>query len=190
MYWARLSSGPASEAAALVDLDEAVAEERASPEAHYFRGLHWLHRGNLPAAERDLVEAARLAPNDPRYLFGVLMLRIEQGSAKEHVRSSVPALQATERLEPVARSATQLRVLALIHDDIGEFDRALQLAQRALDLAPIDSFCLDTEAMVLFHLGRTREALEFQREAVAFLPEQAAAPEIVKHLSLLEAAAR
>ncbi|MEI9937549.1 MAG: hypothetical protein WDO69_10050 [Pseudomonadota bacterium] len=190
LYWARLSSGQASDAAAVADLDAAVAQNPASPEAHYFRGLHWLHRQQLATAERDLVEAARLAPNDPRYLLAVVMLRNEQSPAEERVHSGDPVMQAAEPLARVARSPMQLRVLALIYDELGQFDRALELAQRAVALAPIDSWCLDTEAQILNHLGRTQEALEVQRAAVAFLPEDAAAPEIVKRLSLLEAAMR
>jgi Flp pilus assembly protein TadD len=189
VYWARLSSGGASEAAALLDLDAAVAGSPASAEPRYFRGSYWLHRRQLPAAERDLVEAARLAPSDPRYLFGVLMLRIEQSKAEERVHLGDPIMQAAEPLALVARSATQLRVLALLYDHLGQFDRALELVQRAVAVAPIDSLCLDAEAQILTHLGRLHEALGVQRAAVAFLPENAAAPEIVKHLSLLEAAA-
>jgi len=190
LYWARLSSGPATEAAAARDLDVAVTEAPGSAEARYFRGLHWLHRQRLPAAETDLVEAVRLAPNDPRYLFGVLMLRITQSKATEHVQTGDPIMQAAEPLVAVARSPAQLRVLALVHDDLGQLDRALELAQRAVSLAPIDPSSLDAEAQILNHLGRTKDALDVERAAVAFLPENTAAPEIVERLNELEAAAR
>jgi len=190
LYWARLSSGPTSELAARLDLDAAIAEAPESPESHYFRGLYWLHRQNLPAAERDLLEAARLAPSDPRYLLGVLMLRIRQSPATGHVLLGDPVTKAAEPLARVARSPVQLRTLALVHDDLGDFERALELAQRAAKLAPIDSWCLDTEAQVLTHLGRTKDALDVQRAAVAFLSDSAAAPEIVQRLTELEAAAR
>jgi tetratricopeptide (TPR) repeat protein len=189
VYWARLSSGKASEAAALLDLDAAVAGSPASPEPRYFRGSYWLHRQKLAAAEHDLLAAVRLAPSDPRYLFGVLVLRLEQSKADEHVHLGDPVMQAAEPLAVVARTPAQLRVLALIYDDLGQFERALELAQRAVAVAPIDSACLDAEAQILTHLGRLHEALAVQRAAVAFLPESTAAPEIVKHLSLLEAAA-
>jgi len=167
-----------------------VTEAPGSAEARYFRGLHWLHRQRLPAAETDLVEAVRLAPNDPRYLFGVLMLRITQSKATEHVQTGDPIMQAAEPLVAVARSPAQLRVLALVHDDLGQLDRALELAQRAVSLAPIDPSSLDAEAQILNHLGRTKDALDVERAAVAFLPENTAAPEIVERLNELEAAAR
>ena len=187
LYWARLSSKAANEAA-LQDLNAAVAEAAGTPEAHYYRGLHWLHLKNLPAAERDLLEAARLAPQDPRYLLGVLALRIEQSPTTARVQAGDPILQAADALEPVAQSPTQLRVLALIHDDQAQFERALELSERAVALAPIDPACLDTEAQILSHLGRKREALDVQRAAFAFLPDAAVAPEIAAHLRALEAA--
>jgi len=190
LYWARLSSGLSAEIDAVRDLDAAVAQAPGSPEAHYFRGLHWLYRRKSSAAERDLLEAARLAPSDPRYLFGVLKLRIAQLPPGERARLGDPVMQAVEPLAPVARTATELRTLAMIYDDLGQYERALEFAQRALALAAIDSACLDTKAGILSHLGKNQEALEAQRAAVAFLPEDAAAPAIVEHLRLLEAAAR
>ena len=190
VLWARLTppSGALSQAARL-DLDEAVSET-GSAEAHYFRGLYWLHRRQLAAAEADLVNAARLAPSDSRYALGVLALRIEQSPAAEHVHAGDPIMQAAAPLVRVADSAFQLRTLALIYDDVGEPEQALALAERAVALAPIDSFCLDTEARVLSHLGRVGEALSLERSAVAFLPESAAAPQILQRLREYEALAR
>jgi tetratricopeptide (TPR) repeat protein len=188
ILWSRLSPAEgAAGMAAEVDLQAAVAEAPESPEARYYRGLHWLHRKQLGAAERDLLEAARLAPQDPRFLLGVLMLRIAQAPQSDaRVHPGDAIAQAAAPLAGLANSAMQLRVLALVYNDLGDHEQALGFARRASALSPIDSLSLDTEAQVLSSMGRNQEALELQRSAVAFLPEGVDAADIFNHLRVYE----
>ncbi len=192
ILWSRLSpTNGGTEMAVKLDLDTAVTEAPDAPGGYYYRGLYWLHRGQLAAAEHDLLEAARLAPEDPRFLLGVLILRIQQSDQTDaHVHPGDAITQAAAPLVNVATSAMQLRVLALVYNDLGDHERALGFARRATALAPIDSLSLDAEAQVVSSLGRDQEALELQRSAVAFLPEGGDAPDIFKHLQAYEGRAR
>ncbi len=186
ILWSRLSpkGGPA-EVAAQQDLDAAVREAPDSPDGYYYRGLFSLHHQQLANAETDLVKAVQLAPTDPRYLTGVVELRLKQALQKKN-GSAGPIKEALEPLAAVATSAVQFRVVALIYNQLGQHEKALPFAQHATALAPIDSDCLDVEAQVLSSLGRNHEALQSQRAAVAFLPEGAAAPGILKRLKTYE----
>ncbi len=192
ILWSRLSpTHGAAEMAAKLDLDTAVSEAPDAPAGYYYRGLYWLHRGQLPAAESDLLEAARLAPKDPRFLLGVLILRIKQSQqARVEVHPGDAITQAAAPLTSVATSALQLRALALVYSDLGDQELALGFARRASALSPIDSFSLDVEAQVVSRLGRNQEALEIQRAAVAFIPEGVEAPDILAHLQTYEGRAR
>ncbi len=146
-------------AAAKRDLDEAVAEAPKSAEAHYFRGLFWAAQHRFDSAADDLLTAARLAPDDPRYLLGVLTLRAQQQlPSTGHVHAGDPVMQAAEPLAKVARSPLQFRALATVYYDLGELERALVYVQRSVALAPIDAFNLDVEALILHALGCTPEA--------------------------------
>ena len=188
VLWARLSPWEGAQgAAAKRDLDEAVTEAPSSAEAHYFRGLYWAAQHRFDAAADDLLAAARLAPNDPRYLLGILTLRAQQQPPTEHVHAGDPVMQAAEPLGQVARSPLQFQALARVYYDLGDLQQALAYAERGVALAPIDSFNLDAEAQILNALGRTQEAVDHERSAVAFLPEGIAAPQLAKRLSEYEA---
>jgi tetratricopeptide (TPR) repeat protein len=182
ILWARLPSESKDSVIARRELDEAIAEAPESAEAHYFRGLYWLKQNQLLAAERDLLAAAGLEPSNPRYLLGVLMLRVRQSPAAARVHEGDAIMQAVLPLAKSAKSSVELRVLAEVYRDLGQLDRALEYAQRATALAPIGSAELDTEAEVLSDLGRLEEALRVQRLAVAFLPERANGARILGHL--------
>ena len=162
VLWARLSPWQgASGAAAQRDLDEAVAEAPTSAEARYFRGLYWAHQERFDAAEADLVAATRLAPDDPRYLLGVVTLRAAQHSASAgNVQAGDSVTQAAEPLAKLARSPLQFRALALIYADLGQLEQALTYAKRSVALSPIDSSSLDVEAQIMSALGQMQEAAE------------------------------
>ena len=99
-------------------------------------------------------------------------------------------MQAAEPLGRVARSPLQFQALARVYYDLGDLQQALAYAERGVALAPIDSFNLDAEAEILNALGRTQEAVDRERSAVAFLPEDTAAPQLTKRLSEYEARLR
>lgn len=188
VLWARLSSwqGDAGKLAKL-DLDEAVKGAPKSAEARYFRGLCWLRARNFAAAEADLLGAEALAPNDPRYLLATLALRVEeQRLSKDPLHAREAVLKAAQALTPVARTPLQLEALAATYLGFGQPAIALPFAERASQLAPIDSSLLDTEARALAALGRTSEALNVERAAIAFVPEAADAATLFSHLQEYE----
>ena len=68
-----------------------------------------------------------------------------------------------------------------------DLEHALELLQRADRLAPDQFFIVDSLAWALFRLGRTEEALQNIRRAVALVPSPEA--EILEHYGDIAAAA-
>jgi tetratricopeptide (TPR) repeat protein len=99
-------------------------------------------------------------------------------------------MEAAAALAKVASSPLQLGVLAIIYCDVGQLELALDYAKRAVALAPIDTWVLETEATILNELGRVEEALSVQRAAVAFLPEDDDGKAVLRRLSAYEERAR
>jgi tetratricopeptide (TPR) repeat protein len=191
VLWARLSARGAKDGlAARRDLDEAVTEASSSAEARYFRGVYWLNQNQLAAAETDLVAAAQLTPTDPRYLLGVLLLRIKQSPEHAPLRTGDPVMLAAAPLTKLASSPLQLRALALVYRGLRQLDIALEYARRAVQLDPIGSPELEAEAQILNDLGRVEEAVAAQRSAVAFLPESEDGAEPLRRLHEYELRAR
>src|SRR5262249_3697092 len=142
----------------------------SSPEPHYLRGLFWLARDNLFAAEQELGAATRASPNEPRFLLATLWLRRKQYESSSSTDVS-PVSDAAERLGRVARTPNELNGAADMLRATSKLDEALPLAQRAAALAPFDPEILDTYANILFDLGRVSEAVEVQTAAVSFMDE-------------------
>jgi tetratricopeptide (TPR) repeat protein len=174
VLWGRLASrGGDGSRIADAQFDIAVREAPQSAEAHYFRGVSALKQRRFADAEHSLLLATQLAPNDPRYLLAIVLLRAEQrADPNGRVQPGDTVMQAALPLVPVANSPMQLRILAEIYRDLPDLPKALAFAERAVALNPIGSSELDTEASLLDDLGRFDEALHSQRAAVAFLPEK------------------
>ena len=191
VLWARLSSlDGESGAAAERDLDEAVREAATSPDTHYFRGAFLLKKEHFDEAESELSQAVSLAPSEPRYLHGLLSLRIAQLPKNPHLHAGDPVVELAARLARVARSAVEFYSLALVSFDSGDRSAALGFAERAVQLDPIDSRLLDGKAQVLAGLGRFQQAAETERSALAFLPDGESAPQYGKRLKTYERRAR
>ena len=93
---------------------------------------------------------------------------------------------AVENLARVAQTPTQLIVVAAALGEFGQPERGLTFAKRAEKLSPIDYRVLDVTAALVAALGRVDEAVRIQRQAVAFVPENANAPEVLEHLRRYE----
>jgi Tfp pilus assembly protein PilF len=139
-----------------------------------------LRRNELALAAVDLETAVRLAPEDPRFLLGLAVLRSKQ--AKE--ASTAPDFGDLEtRLVKRAQSGfhfAALAELALLRQDMAV---ALERAQRAVSLSPVHSTVLDVYAVVLAGVGRPNDAVAVEERAIAFLPDGGNASVLTKHLA-------
>ncbi|MES1179180.1 MAG: hypothetical protein ABUL62_33000 [Myxococcales bacterium] len=188
VLWGRLASNTEEHApSADGQFEAATREAPQSAEAHYFRGISALKAHRLAAAEASLLRAAQLAPDDPRYLLAVVLLRAEQrANTKQRVQAGDAVMQAALPLVRVASTAMQFRILAMIYRELPDLPSALAFSQRAVALNPIGSRELDTEATVLSDLGRFDDAVRSERAALAFLPENMEDQEILAHLRSYE----
>jgi Tfp pilus assembly protein PilF len=185
LLWARLTRwGGKDDAVAKRDLDEAVAEAPGAAEPHHWLGLYALSHGDVGTAERELGEAVRQAPRDPRYRLAMLLLR-----TKSHPHGETDVIDAIQGLSDVAETAFQLRIVAEADRQLRRTDAALAFARKAYALASIDPQVLDTYAAVLFDLNQFEEAAMMQRKAVACLPEDVNQSEFSKRLQTYEARA-
>jgi tetratricopeptide (TPR) repeat protein len=197
LLWARLSSWKGQAArVAEADLDAAVAAAPKLVDAWYYRAIFRYRLGRVADAEADLAVAARLVPDDPRVLFAILATKL--GEAKWGNPYEVGGnpydvdrdRALVDHLARVAESATQLRYVAQLMNDREEIARGLDYARRAMAIAPIDPFVLDTYSMLLANSDHVAEAIEQQQRAISFLPDGVRAPELFEHLKLYEDALR
>jgi tetratricopeptide (TPR) repeat protein len=133
-------------------LDEALAEDTASPSAQY--ALAKLFDKVDVNALRDAVKAR---PNDWR---GWLALGEVAPAAEKET-----ALRKAVELNPLSAAACNALAWQLVTSDRAK--EALPLANRALDLAPWDANIVDTLAEIAARLGRCAEALQLEKRAVA-----------------------
>jgi tetratricopeptide (TPR) repeat protein len=188
LLWARLSPWQGeSQALARADLDQAVAGAPALADAHYFRGLFALKTEALSDADRELETAARLSPNDPRFLLALVALRFEQAKRDPLRKHGAALVEAVEHLASCASSATELRIVAEFFRRQKQLQQAREFAERAVARAPLDALALDTYAAILDDLGQVDDAIEAQRKAIAFFNEGLDSPVLLEHLHSYEA---
>jgi tetratricopeptide (TPR) repeat protein len=187
----------------LIDKDPKAAQPLA------LRGKIYLAQRDFAHAEPDLVKAIELDPNlEPAYLLLAQLYvaankqdqAIEKLNAFVAKNNDVPALLQLaliqERLKhfEAARDAYEkllsvnpnfapaLNNLAIIYSDqLGQLDKAYNLAQKAREIAPNEPHTADTLGWISFKKGDYSEALRALQEAAAKLPDQ---PEIQYHLGM------
>lgn len=156
--------------------DNAVKLLPDKPEWLYRRGVVRSYNGDLEGAARDLADAAQRLRNtavvQARYADVLRMLgRLEEAKA-----AWTQAI-ASEANQPQGVQWAASRVgLAQTLLDLGEYERALELATAALELSPMSKHAHYTRGLALRELGRDEEAkIELVRGMDAF-PEFPADP--------------
>jgi tetratricopeptide (TPR) repeat protein len=179
LLWARLLPWkPATADRVRAELDEALRKEPGSPEVHFERSLFFTFTERLDDAQQELTAALQMRPDEPRYLFGqILLLRTRAALGAGGGRAEIPK-ELFDRLARVASSATELNEVAWSLATHGRADEALPYSERAIRLDPLCWNCQDTQAFVLFEKGRLEEALRASDRAVSILPEKVEAPGI------------
>ncbi|MGH8495475.1 MAG: tetratricopeptide repeat protein, partial [Gammaproteobacteria bacterium] len=149
-------------------------ELQPTREAYSNMGTMYFYLGDLDAAADMYREAVELAPEDHR-LWGNLAdaYNAAEGRESEALDAYRTAIRLAEaQLEVNPANVATLSPLAHYYANIGEADRARELIQQALALAPGDIYVRYDEALVYARLGETERALSAIEKAVGagYLP--------------------
>ncbi len=141
----------------------------------YYRACAAKQEGDVEEQKKNLDEAILANSDDIDVL--IAMFHLPNASA-EHRRGTIKRIEriAEDLEQQIKRFPDQARgynnYAWLIANTTGDFSRALQYAQQAVDLADPSSLPghLDTLARCLFALGKLDEAIEQQQRAVELEP--------------------
>ncbi len=152
------------------NLEQAIGHyeraQEAAPAGGRVARLAMMHlrAGRPEKAEALLDEYLAQHGDDPE----VLQARGDLYTSQGRDAAATEAYKAVLERDPAATSA--LNNLAWVMRK-REPEEALRYAEHAVDLQPGDPRVIDTLAMVLLELGRSGQAVERMREAVALAPE-------------------
>lgn len=153
-----------------------TVHEQTIPHESYLAGLkqleRWDKRVSLDSAIGSFEQAVRA---DSEFALGFSALG-EAYWAKYRLDQNTHSLEAAERnCRRAAELNTQLpaiyATLALLHNGKGQYDLALQEAQQALKLAPLDPDALLAQATIYASMGRQAEAESTYKKAAALRPQ-------------------
>ena len=172
------------------ELDAALSIDRQAPEVLLRSAMLAMRQKDFDLAKVELDAALAAAPNDPRTLFGQLLLHDVRAAAAGAPAPPDDAALATtvERLSRCATSASQLDALAWRRLERGRVDDALAFSERALRADPLCWGCQDTYAMILLQRGKVDEALAASDRALALAPERASISGLLDHRRRIEKA--
>lgn len=122
-------------------LRDAVAGDPGLWEAHYNLGILLADKGDLNAAERELAESAKLAPNAEDVAVALAEVRRRQGDAT----GAIDALQPFVKQYPDAKVAPIALVAALREG--GKVKEAIEQGQRVLVYHSSDPYALSELAL-------------------------------------------
>ena len=124
------------------------------------KALKALNDNKLDQAEKDLDEAAKLAPNHPDvlYLQGVVYLR------KGNFAKAQTALETASQLDP--NNARALSALGMAYADEGKYQQALPVLQHSLQLEPGAWDAHWTLAKAYYHNAQYDDALKESQQAL------------------------
>lgn len=127
-------------------MEEAIKADGGLWEAHYDLGVLYAEAGNLAAAERELDQAQKAAPNAEDVAVALAEVRRRRGDPA----SAIQALQAFVTAHPDAVAATTALMTALREG--GKVDAAIDLAHKVLVRRSQDPYVL--AELALAHLER------------------------------------
>ncbi|MEP7123415.1 MAG: hypothetical protein ABJE95_20985 [Byssovorax sp.] len=191
LLWARLRPWNQAMAAAVEqEIEEARLGDPSSPEIHFRRATFRLQRADFDGARRDLDFALAARPEEPRYLYGLLLWsRWRAQLSRASGAPPPPTDEIAGRLARFASSPMQLDSLASRYAALGRTSDAYAFAERAIALDPLCSACQDTYSLVLLQAGRLDQALAASRRALSLVPEdRPSAREITAHGKRIEEA--
>jgi len=132
---------PSGKERAIQLLRDAVAGDPGLWEAHYNLGVLLADKGDLKAAERELAQGAKLAPNAEDVAVGLAEVRRRQGDAS----GAIDALQPFVKQYPDAKVAPIALITALREG--GKVKEAIEQGQRVLTYHSSDPYALSELAL-------------------------------------------
>jgi tetratricopeptide (TPR) repeat protein len=124
-------------AKALADYDKAIQLDPAYVVPWHLRGVTWQAQKEYAKALADYERAVQLAGNAPyasTYYTALALLRAGCPDAK--IRDGDKALEAAKRAHGLARGPSEMAALAAAHAELGQFDKAVEWQEKAVDAAP------------------------------------------------------
>lgn len=191
LLWARLRPwNQASTRAVEQELEEAHARNPASPEAYFRRATFRLQLADFDGARRDFALALAARPDEPRYLYGLLLWCIWKADRSRASGGAAPETdEVAGRLARFAKTPAQLDLIASYYASHQRTSDAFAFAERAVSLDPTCSACQDTYSVVLLQAGQLDQALAASKRALALLPEdKPSAKKINAHRQMIEKA--
>jgi tetratricopeptide (TPR) repeat protein len=182
VLWAKLDDfdGPGYERAK-DRLDQARQAAPGDPEVSYWIGRLNARQGKLIQAAGFYWEARHVKPKEPRYLFALASVFLDDGAKslwwKEEREMHLE--EVMERLDDLAHTGRQLNAVAIYHLLTGDVSGAVDFSRRAREAAPDCWECFHTSAAVAFMAGDPARAKSFELGAVARLPDEEVAPEVL-----------
>lgn len=171
-------------------IEAALALEPRSVRARLMRARQHARAGDVDQAERELLEARKIAPEDPRCqlaLFELYAGRSERRGAPPRWRKEAEALLPAVRKHAAALEAENSLAwhLALW----GRAEEALPLALHAVEADPSCWECYDTLALVLAEKGALDKAVEVQLLAINLMPHGVTSDDVFARLRKYKEAA-
>lgn len=145
---------------------------------YYARGTAYERLKNWPAAEKDLLKANRLSPDQPLVLNYLGYSWIDQG---KNLRQGTRMIEKAVRLKPDDGYIVDSLGWALFKQ--GKYKLAVRYLERAVELKPQDPTLNDHLGDAYWHVGREREARFQWDQALSLNPEP---EEVVKIRAKLE----
>ena len=150
--------------------DAAIARIDAIESRHwsllFSRGIALERSRNWPRAEKDLLAALELSPNQPYLLNYLGYSWVDQGIKLDEARRMIErAVELRPRSGPIVDS------LGWALYRIGEFDGAVTQLERAVELEPLDPTVNDHLGDAYWRVGRRNEAMFQWRRALNLDPE-------------------
>ena len=131
----------------------------------YARGISHERAGNWPPAERDLLQALELEPDQPNVLNYLAYSWIDKG---------INLPRAKSMIEKAARQLPEdgaiIDSLGWMHFRMGDFQRAVETLENAITLMPQDAVINDHLGDAYWQVGRKLEAQFQWRRALIFDP--------------------
>jgi len=139
---------------------------------HILSQLYFLD-GDRVKARKHCVEALKLDPVDESGLYLLAVFDNEEG----HTASAIEGFKKVLTYYPESTDA--MNSLAYLYAEQGiELDKALDLAERAVEIEPSNGAFLDTLGWIYFKIGETDKAIELLGKA----SKQLFDPVILRHL--------
>ncbi len=154
-----------------LELHAAAQAHPRDPDLNYQMGRRALQLGEVATAERHLQAALSEDPLHAASLLSLGVLRLKRIDGPEHTREAAELSELLPRLTQIARTGTELDVVANVHRVMGDRTRAEHYSDLAVAADPSCVPCLHHRAALAFQAADYERAARMQQRAVERLDE-------------------